>query len=176
MTTRSLGFDAACSLETAEILAILASTKPGGRLLELGTGTGLGAAHLLAGMDDSAHLTSVEMDPQLSQVARSVLGSDPRLTLVVEDGEKWLEQNSGMSFDLIFADTWPGKFSALDIALNMVAPGGHYVADDLSPQSNWPHGHQASVDRLVEVLFSLPGWYFYRATAGTGLIVGTRTA
>ena len=52
-------------------------------------------------------------------------------------------------FDLIFADTWPGKFSQLPETLALVRPGGFYVVDDLLPQPNWPEGHAASLERLM---------------------------
>jgi predicted O-methyltransferase YrrM len=48
--------------KTGAFLAALAASKPGGRLLELGTGTGLGAAWLLAGMDAAARLDTVDAD------------------------------------------------------------------------------------------------------------------
>jgi hypothetical protein len=48
------------------------------------------------------------------------------------DGD--LHENAHQSFDLIFADSWPGKFSALELALGMVKPSGFYLIDDLLPQ------------------------------------------
>src|SRR5947209_2998771 len=52
--TRELGLDAACESRTGGLLCVLAASKPGGRLLELGTGTGVGTAWLLDGMDSAA--------------------------------------------------------------------------------------------------------------------------
>lgn len=49
------------------LLATLASSKPGGRLLELGTGAGLGTATLLGGMSPDAHLVSVDNNPDLTK-------------------------------------------------------------------------------------------------------------
>lgn len=169
-----LGFEAESAAEKGTILTLLAGTKPGGDILELGTGAGLGTVHLLAGMDSTARCTSVELDPDLSAVAASVLGDDPRLTLVIDDGEHWLAQNIGKVFDLVYADTWPGKYHALDAALDMVKPGGLYLVDDLLPQTNWPDGHQARVDELVRTLERLPGWHFTRVDAASGLMLGTR--
>lgn len=60
--TAELGFDMASEPKTGAFLAALAASKPGGRLLELGTGTGLGAAWLLAGMDAAARLDTVDAD------------------------------------------------------------------------------------------------------------------
>ena len=68
--TGTLGFDMPSDLRTGALLQALAATKPGGRLLELGTGTGLATACLLAGMDSSAQLISVDNDPAFQGVAR----------------------------------------------------------------------------------------------------------
>lgn len=46
----TLGFAMSCQPRTGALLATLAASKPGGRILELGTGTGAGAAWLLDGM------------------------------------------------------------------------------------------------------------------------------
>jgi predicted O-methyltransferase YrrM len=58
--TAALGFDMASDARTGALLRALAASKPGGRLLELGTGTGLATACLLAGMDSHARLVSVD--------------------------------------------------------------------------------------------------------------------
>src|SRR5215472_259896 len=79
--TQALGFNMASEAKTGALLRVLAAAKPKGRLLELGTGTGIATAWLLAGMDADSTLISVDTDPQVQQVARECLGSDPRLQL-----------------------------------------------------------------------------------------------
>jgi predicted O-methyltransferase YrrM len=49
------------------LLRSLAASKPGGRFLELGTGTGVATAWLLDGMDDRATLVSVDNDARYSK-------------------------------------------------------------------------------------------------------------
>ena len=61
--TKALGFDMASEPRTGALLATLAASKPGGRFLELGTGTGFGTAWLLSGMDDASRLETVDVDP-----------------------------------------------------------------------------------------------------------------
>src|SRR5205085_1277758 len=60
---RSAAFAMPSEPRTGAMLRMLAATKPGGRLLELGTGTGLATAWLLDGMDRDARLISVDVDP-----------------------------------------------------------------------------------------------------------------
>ena len=70
--TRELGFTMPSDPKTGSLLKVLAASKPGGMILELGTGTGLATAWLLAGMDRSAHLISVDIDPTVQSVAARV--------------------------------------------------------------------------------------------------------
>lgn len=45
----------------------MTTSKPGGQVLELGTGIGLGSAHLLAGMDGGVRLTTYKAKAQLAR-------------------------------------------------------------------------------------------------------------
>ena len=111
--TEALGFKMASEPRTGALLRTLAASKPFGRLLELGTGTGIATAWLLAGMDGASSLVSVDTDPKTQAVARECLGDDRRLTLVEEDGAVFLRHQAGEIFDLVFADAMPGKSEAL---------------------------------------------------------------
>jgi predicted O-methyltransferase YrrM len=88
--TAELKFDMASEPQTGALLQLLALSKAGGRFLELGTGTGAATAWLLAGMDASSTLTSVDNDERVQAVARECLGSDRRLNLVTLDGAAFL--------------------------------------------------------------------------------------
>ena len=90
--TQELSFNMASEPKTGALLRALAASKPNGRFLELGTGTGIATAWLLAGMDADSRLTSVDTDQSVQQVAREFLGPDPRLQLVLEDGLAFIRQ------------------------------------------------------------------------------------
>lgn len=167
-----VGFDAASVPGVGELLTALAASKPGGQLLELGTGAGLGTACLLRGMDSTARLVTVELDPELSAIAQAEL-CDDRVEWVIADGCDWLAANTG-AFDLVFADTWPGKFTHLEEALALVAPGGFYVVDDLLPQPNWPRDHQAAVSGLLATLRTRPGWVTAYVEGASGVLLCVR--
>ena len=147
--TQELGFTMASEPKVGALLAALAASKPGGRFLELGTGTGHGTAWLLSGMDASSTLETVDSDAHVVAVARRHLDSDRRVTFHIVDGAEFLGQ-SPKPFDLIYADAWPGKFSHLNEALSLLRPGGMYVIDDLLPQPNWPEGHAPKVPPLID--------------------------
>jgi predicted O-methyltransferase YrrM len=159
---------------TGALLRSLAASKPAGHLLELGTGTGIATAWLLAGMDRNSTLITVDTDPQAQAVARKCLGSDPRLTFVTEDGASFLRRQPPASFDLVFADAMPGKYEALDEALAVVKPGGFYIIDDMLPQPNWPEGHAAKVPVLLDRLASDDRFVIAPMSWASGLVVAVR--
>lgn len=174
--TKSLGFDMASQQETGALLRTLAASKPGGQFLELGTGTGLSAAWLLHGMDSSSKLTSVDNDPKAQGIAISHLGNDPRIIFICADGSKWLEENQDKRFDFIFADAWPGKFSHLEMALDLLEEGGIYVIDDLLPQDSWPDGHALKIPQLMETIENMHGFTSVRMSWASGLMLVVKNA
>ena len=125
--TDAMGFGMASEPKVGAFLAALAASKPGGRVLELGTGTGHGTAWLLSGMDAAATLDTVDNDAAVVAVARRHLANDRRVTFHVVDGAEFLEQSSPGGYDLIYADAWPGKFSHLDAALALLKRGRHLL-------------------------------------------------
>jgi predicted O-methyltransferase YrrM len=163
------------------LLRTLAAAKPGGRLLELGTGTGLATTWLLDGMDSHAMLTTVDVDPRVQAIAREVLGTDPRLDIVTEDAAAFLARLAAgesiaarRGFDLIFADAMIGKFTMLDQTLALLRPGGFYVIDDLLPQASWPDGHAPRVPSLLATLADRADLRLVTLAWSSGLAVAVR--
>ena len=172
--TTALGFSMPSEPRTGAMLRVLAASKPGGRLLELGTGTGLSTAWLLDGMDRTATLVSVDVDPEPQAVARDILGDDPRLEIVRADAATFLHRQVKDSFDLIFADAMPGKYDCLDEALALLRPGGLYLVDDMLPQENWPDGHARKVPRLIADLAARAGFRIVSLAWSSGVVIVSR--
>ncbi|MGE7439520.1 O-methyltransferase [Kitasatospora sp. NPDC001175] len=169
-----LGFAMSCEERTGSLLATLAASKPGGRMLELGTGVGAGAAWLLHGMTASSRLVTVEADPKVQTVAARHLAADDRVTFETADADAWLDAYDGPRFALAYVDCRPGKFHRLPDLLDLLEPGGLYVVDDLLPQVTWPGDHQPRVNSF---LTRMPEQPKIRATPmrwASGLLVGAR--
>lgn len=172
--TAELGFGMGSESRTGAFLRTLAASKPGGRFLELGTGTGIATAWLLDGMDAAAELTTVDNDARVQAVARDLFGDERRVTIVTEDGISFLRRQSAGSFDFVFADAMPGKYEALDDALKVVRVGGYYLIDDILPQPNWPEGHGARVPTLIEALSMRSDFVITPMAWATGLVLAVR--
>lgn len=157
------------------LLRVLASSRPGGRILELGTGTGIGTTWLLAGMDEQSVLISVDNSAEVQGVAAELLGHDARLKLVAEDGTTFLRKQQPRYFDLVFADAIPGKYEGLESALAIVKVGGFYVIDDMLPQPNWPEGHGEKVLGLIERLAARSDFLTLPLVWASGVVIAVRT-
>jgi predicted O-methyltransferase YrrM len=171
---QALDFTMASEPKTGALLRVLASAKPGGKLLELGTGVGVGTAWMLAGMDVTATLVSVDTNLKFQSVALRNLGSDSRLSLVLEDALDFVSRQPEESFDLVFADAMRGKYEGLDESLRLVKRGGFFVIDDLIPQPTWPEGHEAKVGPLMEELAEHEEFNLAPMAWASGIVVAVK--
>lgn len=171
-----LNFTISSDLLTGCLLRTLAASKPGGELLELGTGVGMGTAWLLAGMDVTAHLTTVDINEERTAIARRMMGSDPRVNFHLGDGIAFINSchEQKRQFDLIFADSIPGKFAALEETLALLNKGGLYVVDDLNPQPGWSADHPQKVEHLLYVLESSPDLFITKFNWDVGLLIAAK--
>ena len=174
--TKSIGFTMGSDQQTGSLLRTLAVAKPSGSFLELGTGTGLSAAWLLDGMDAQSRLTTVDKNENHTAIARRFLGHDSRVTFVTMDGIAFIDsmRAQGKTFDFIFADMQPGKFEHLDETLELLAPGGLYVIDDLLMLSSWGEAHVSSVYRLISVLEQRKDLRITKLNWSVGLIIAAK--
>jgi len=172
--TRASGFTMASESLTCSLLRTLAASKPAARFLELGSGTGLSTAWLLDGMDSQSHLTTVDNDEVQLSILKRHLGADHRLSVVCADGDEYLRSLRGQQFDFIFADTWAGKYRLLEDALDLLAPSGLYVIDDMLPQPNWPEGHAEKVADLIATLEQLKWFRVTKLSWASGVVIATR--
>jgi predicted O-methyltransferase YrrM len=172
--TLEIQFSMASEPLVGAMLRVLAASKPDGRFLELGTGTGISTAWLLSGMNAGSTLISVDNDSTVQQVAANSLRDDGRLTLVTSGGLEYLRDQAPESFDLVFADAIPGKYEVLEEALSVVKVGGFYVIDDMLPQPNWPDGHASKVPPLIETLASKANFVILPLVWASGVVVAVR--
>ena len=168
------GFTMASDVLTCSLLRTLAATKPSGKFLELGTGTGLSTSWILDGMDYDSSLISIDNDPVFLEIAARFLGKDNRLSLITTDGGEWIDGNKQQKFDYIFADTWHGKYFLLDEVLCMLNKGGLYIIDDMLPQPNWPEGHQEKAIKLINYLETRNDLLLTKQDWATGIIIAVK--
>lgn len=171
---KEIGFTMPSDPYIGSLLKTLTCSKPRASVLELGTGIGLTLSWMIDGMDLHSKIYSVDNDPQLIKIANDFFGEDKRVNLICEDGSEWIKNYSGDLFDLIFADAWPGKYSDLDLTLELLKPGGFYIIDDMLSQPNWPEGHQELVYELIKDLEKRKDLQLTKLNWSTGIIIAVK--
>jgi len=127
-----VGFEMSSTPEVGQLLSTLAAAVPeGGRILELGTGVGVGLGWIVHGLRrrDDVGVTSVERDPALARLVEAARW--PKWVSIVV-GDCW-ELVAGLGkFELIFVDI-PGK-ETYDLTgpIAALAPGGTLIIDDIA--------------------------------------------
>lgn len=176
--TRAIGFTMGSDLLTGSLLRTLATAKPSGSILELGTGTGLATAWLLDGMDEHSRLITVDSNENNSAVARKYLGHDPRVTFYMGDGTTFIQSalEQREMYDLIFADMPPGKYQYLEETLRLLKAGGLYIVDDMLLQTSWSEEHASRVFRLITELEGREDVCITKLNWSSGIILAAKSS
>ena len=171
---KEYGFTMASDNYTGSLLKTLVASKPKSLLLELGTGIGFSLSWMIEGMDKESKLITLDNDPKLIEFAKENFGKNKQVEIICIDGNDWLNAYKNNKFDLVFADAWPGKYSNIEKALDLIKVGGLYIIDDMLPQPNWEDGHQENVDELIVYLDSRKDFSITKLKWSTGIIIATR--
>ena len=174
--TNELGFEQLSDEDTGSFLSTMCASKINGVFLELGTGTGLSTAWMLKGMSSCSKLVTVDNDEALIKIAKQHLSIDSRVEFILSNGEEVIQELAPSSVDLIFADTWPGKYNHLETTLNLLKVGGLYIIDDMTPIESWPESHTQKAIKLENSLNLKTNFTFTKLNWSTGLMVGVKNA
>lgn len=114
--------------DVGRFLAMLAAGCAGGRIGEIGTGAGIGAAWMAASMPADCRLITAEIDGELAKAARELFAGDPRVEVIAGDAVTALAGRG--PFDLLFADG--GHLDGVDV-VSWLRIAGRIVNDDVTP-------------------------------------------
>ncbi|WP_238015323.1 class I SAM-dependent methyltransferase [Dactylosporangium sp. AC04546] len=169
------GFELSCEVPVGRLLAALAAAlPPGARVLELGSGAGVGTAWLAQGLlpRTDVTLTSVELDPATAAVAAK--GDwPPFVDLRVADAVEFLRA-AGHGYDLIFADCRGGKTQGLDHTIARLNPRGTLVVDDMTEVDGWPADFKAAQRGVRRTLVEHPDLVTAELDFASGVVVSVR--
>lgn len=174
--SEEIGFTMPSDRKVGSLLKTLVASKPGGKIAELGTGIGLSLSWMIEGLQQGATIVSIDNDPNLIQIVQSFLPNESQVSINYEDGETWLPSQSENTFDLIFADMWPGKYTMLEETISLLKIGGIYVIDDMMEQPNWTVGHDIKAQELLDKIFSMENLCCTYLDWSTGIVIATRIA
>jgi predicted O-methyltransferase YrrM len=140
-----LGFQNSSTPDVGRLLRVLAGGITRGTIVEIGTGTGEGAAWIADGLQPGVRFVTVELDPVRARVACDLFAGVAGVAVVAGD---WHQLVSRSPFAMLFADGGKAKVLEPDTLIDAVAPGGLIVLDDLTPEELWPEEWRGRPDPL----------------------------
>jgi|SRR5437016_4853615 len=167
-------FELSCETEVGGLLACLAAVvPPRGRVLELGTGVGVGLAWLVHGLGDRRDVTvvSVDVDPEVQARARDGAWPD-YVRFELGDGATLLPHLG--SFHLVFADAPGGKLSGLRHTIDALCPGGVLVVDDMDLARHADDGLREALAAAREQLVTHPDVVSAELGFSSGVILAVK--
>ena len=153
LTRQEAGPDrpSACLPDAGRFLAVLAAGCCGGRIGELGTGTGVGSAWMASAMPADCTLVTAENEAKLAGAARALLASDSRVEVITGDAVTVLADRG--PYSLLFADSGLRSAEQFSALVGWLVPGGRIVMDDLVPLGAPQRGSEAA-DGMKRGLFA----------------------
>jgi demethylmenaquinone methyltransferase/2-methoxy-6-polyprenyl-1,4-benzoquinol methylase len=168
------GFALSCDPGTGRLLAVLAAAVPAnGRVLELGTGTGVGTAWITDGLRgrDDVEVVTIEIDT--ATAARAAQYAWPSWVRLLTGDAMDVTRDAGR-FDLIFADAQGGKWEGLDVTVAALRPGAHLLVDDMTPGEFADEHHARKTSEVRARLLGHPDLVSVEIAWSSGLILSTR--
>jgi len=168
-------FTQSCDDEVGRLLSVLAGATPrGGRIFEIGAGTGVGAAWITAGLGErtDVELVSFEIDPKLSDAARE--GAWPSYVQFVTGDATETLKAYGLA-DLVFTDAAPVKYGHIDLVLGALRPGGFMVIDDLNVGPRTTEAQRGEKDALRSILLNRLDIRLVEFDWSTGVILASKS-
>ena len=125
------GFAISCSEEAGRLLQVLAGQRGRTRVGEIGTGCGVGAAWILSALQPETPFVTVELDEERAAAVTELLAEDEHVRVLQGDWAALLPAEA--PFDLLFADGGGQVMKTNPAVLDLLAPGGTLVLDNLTP-------------------------------------------
>ena len=170
------GFEHSCERGVGDVIAVLAAaTPPNGRILELGTGLGVGLAWILSGLGARTDVEVVSIERDAERVLSVAEIDLPAHASIVAGDIEALLPTLGQ-FDLIFADAEAGKWTGLDLTIAALVPRALLLVDDMEI-SRYDSSHdRSSVEVVREALMTDPRLVAVELNVGSGMILASRRA
>jgi predicted O-methyltransferase YrrM len=168
-----VGFELSSDPNVGRMLRMLAAAvRPNGRILEIGTGMGVGTAWLLEGLAgrQDVEVVTIEFDPARANQAAQA-GWPAFVKPVV--GDALVEVPRLGTFSLVFADAEAGKIFGLDCTLEALERQGVLVLDDMRFCGRNPAIEDGIVKARKQV-FADERFVSVEIGWATGLILATR--
>jgi predicted O-methyltransferase YrrM len=144
--------------EVGRLLAMLVTQRPRGRIVEVGAGCGVGTAWIVSALDPEGTVVTVESDEERASAVARLFEEQPQVRVVLGDWHEALPPEA--PFDLVFFDGGQWKrgdvVAESEAVLELVAPGGLVVIDDMTPEALWPEEWRGKPDPVRDFWLADP--------------------
>lgn len=145
-------FNHSCTDETGRLLRILAGQVKEGKILEVGTGLGVGSSWMLSSIASGVQFISIDIDFKRADSVRKHI-RHPQAEFV--DGD-WKEISDQGPFQFIFADAAIVKSVEAEKLFDLLEIGGLLLMDDFTPEEHWPEEWRGNSDPVREFWLNHP--------------------
>ena len=174
LRAHELRFRISCADEVGRLLTVLACAVPSdGRILEIGTGAGVGTGWIAAGLGErtDVEVVSVESEARLADAVRTYPWP-AHVRIVTADAMAMLDTLG--TFDLVFADAAPVKYGHIGSVLAALRPGGILVIDDIRATARTNEAKRAERNAMRSMLLRRPDIRAVDVDWSSGVIVAAK--
>ena len=168
------GFGGGLDSATGALLRVLAAIRPGGFVLQMGSGRSETTAWLADGVAITTQLITLVSEPGLLALAKRHFGDTLNVTVHHQDPLSFLRDVSANRFDLICCDALPDEFAVIETALELLGSGGLFVAIGLLPDPAWSDDYPARVAKLLGFLRDSPLYQTAEIDCSAGILIAVR--
>lgn len=139
-------FENSCSDEAGRLLAILAAQVTQGKVLEIGTGYGVGSSWILSSINPTIKFITVDNSKEKIDAISNQI-KHKQVEFIYGD---WKDVISKGPFQLIFADAAVAKTTEGELLVNTLSIGGMLFMDDFTPEEHFPKEWIGKPDKVRE--------------------------
>jgi predicted O-methyltransferase YrrM len=144
--TEKNSFQSSCTDEVGRLLAVLSGQIKQGKILEIGTGLGVGSSWILSAISPSVNFISIDSDSNKIEKVRKTI-NHPQAEFVKGD---WKEVIIMGPFQFVFADAAIVKTVEGEQLYDILDIGGLLFMDDFTPEEHWPDEWRGRPDQVRE--------------------------
>ncbi|MEO4053889.1 methyltransferase domain-containing protein [Solibacillus sp. CAU 1738] len=146
-------FKDSCSDEVGRLLSVLVGQVKQGKILEVGTGYGVGSSWIISTIAPSVEFISIDNSEEKIALVSDVI-KGPQVEFVCGD---WQEIINKGPFQFIFADAAVVKNKEAEMLVSTLGNGGMVLLDDFTPEEHWPEEWKGKPDLTREFWLNHPG-------------------